>query len=101
MSWGAPEYLYMALVLNQTELPEEALFMIRYQRCTAITKPGGAYRHLMSDSDKALLPLLAAFQSLVAYRRVQLPPEALKGQQLIDYYNQLIASYLGEEKLFW
>lgn len=29
MSWGAPEYLYMMLVLNQTALPEEALFMIR------------------------------------------------------------------------
>lgn len=30
MSWGAAEYLYMLLVLNQTQLPEEALFMIRY-----------------------------------------------------------------------
>jgi hypothetical protein len=29
MSWGAAEYLYMLLVLNQTQLPEEALFMIR------------------------------------------------------------------------
>jgi inositol oxygenase len=30
MSWGAAEYLYMLLVLNQTALPEEALFMIRW-----------------------------------------------------------------------
>ncbi|WIA31775.1 hypothetical protein OEZ86_002647 [Tetradesmus obliquus] len=101
MSWGAPEYLYMALVLNQTQLPEEALFMLRYQRCAAITKPGGAYRHLMSEADKALLPLLAAFQSLTAYRRVVLPPEALQGERLVQYYDELIARYLGEEKLFW
>lgn len=31
MSWGAAEYLYMLLVLNQTALPEEALFMIRWE----------------------------------------------------------------------
>lgn len=29
MSWGAAEYLYMLLVLNQTQLPEEALSMLR------------------------------------------------------------------------
>lgn len=29
MSWGGPEYLYMALVLNQTGLPEQALSLIR------------------------------------------------------------------------
>lgn len=26
---GAPEYLYMVLVLNEVQLPEEALFIIR------------------------------------------------------------------------
>ncbi len=29
MSWGASEYLYIVLVLNQVQLPDEALFMIR------------------------------------------------------------------------
>lgn len=91
----------MLLVLNQTDLPEEALFMIRYQRCLALTRPGGAYRQLMSESDKNMLPLLAAFQGLVAFRRVQLPPEALKGEELVAFYDKLIAQYLGEAKLFW
>lgn len=36
MSWGAAEYLYMLLVLNQTQLPEEALFMIRSVCCSAL-----------------------------------------------------------------
>jgi hypothetical protein len=55
----------------------------------------------MRDADRALLPLLAAFQSLITYKRVQLPPEALKGEELIAYYDRLIGAYLGEEKLFW
>ena len=32
MSWSAPEYLYMVLLLNQTNLPAEALFLVRYQK---------------------------------------------------------------------
>jgi len=30
MSWGAPEYLYLVMVLNQVALPEEALFILRW-----------------------------------------------------------------------
>lgn len=73
----------------------------RYQRCFALTRPGGAYRQLMTAEDKQLLPTLAAFQSLLQYKRVQLPPNALQGQQLYDYYTGLINTYLGEEALFW
>ena len=29
MSWSAPEYLYLVMVLNQVQLPEDALFVIR------------------------------------------------------------------------
>ena len=32
MSWSAAEYLYMLLLMNQTLLPPEALFIIRYQK---------------------------------------------------------------------
>jgi len=42
----------------------------------------------MSEADRALLPLLAAFQNLITYKRVKLPPEALKGELLIEYYGQ-------------
>lgn len=91
----------MMLVLNQTELPEEALFIIRYQRCLALTRPGGAYRQLMSDMDKSLMTLLADFQHLIVYKRVQLPPEALTGEQLKAHYDNLITKYLGEDKLYW
>lgn len=101
MSWGAPEYLYLVMVLNQVALPEEALFVLRYQKFYSLTRPGGAYRSLLSPDDAASLPLLSAFQRLSVYKRVELPPEALTGQALYDYYDRLIAKYIGHDRLFW
>lgn len=77
------------------------LLLRRYQRCYALTRPGGAYRQLMTAEDRQLLPTLAAFQGILQYRRMQLPAGALQGQQLYDYYNGLVNTYLGEEALFW
>ncbi len=73
----------------------------RYQRCYALTRPGGAYRQLMTAEDKQLLPTLAHFQNILQYKRMPLPANALQGQQLYDYYSGLINMYLGEEALFW
>lgn len=55
----------------------------------------------MTSDDRQLLSTLAAFQHITQYKRVQLPPGALQGQQLYDYYSGLINSYMGEEALFW
>ncbi|GBF97144.1 inositol oxygenase-like [Raphidocelis subcapitata] len=101
MSWGAPEYLYLVMVLNQVALPEEALFVLRYQKFYSLTRPGGAYGELLSPEDGAAVPLLAAFQRLAVYRRVELPDAALRGRELYDYYDGLIAKYVGHDKLFW
>lgn len=73
----------------------------RYQKFYSLTRPGGAYRNLLSPGDAALVPLLSAFQRLSVYRRVELPPEALTGRALYDYYDRLIAKYIGAERLFW
>ncbi|KIZ04828.1 myo-inositol oxygenase [Monoraphidium neglectum] len=101
MSWGAPEYLYLVLVLNQVALPEEALFILRYQKFYSLTRPGGAYKQLLSPEDSSMIPLLSAFQRLAVYRRVKLPPQALRGQALYDYYDALVAKYIGRERLYW
>ncbi|KAI8477103.1 MAG: hypothetical protein J3K34DRAFT_364713, partial [Monoraphidium minutum] len=101
MSWGAPEYLYLVMVLNQVALPEEALFILRYQKFYSLTRPGNAYRQLLSPGDAELVPLLSAFQRLSVYRRVQLPPEALTGRALYDYYDGLISKYIGRDRLYW
>lgn len=101
MSWGAPEYLYLVMVLNQVALPEEALFILRYQKFYSLTRPGGAYRSLLSPDDEASLPLLSAFQRLAVYKRVEMPPEALTGRALTDHYDGLIAKYIGRDRLYF
>jgi hypothetical protein len=55
----------------------------------------------MAPEDRALLPTLATFQSILAYKRMGLPAGALQGQALYDHYDGLINAYLGEEALFW
>lgn len=101
MSWGAPEYLYLVMVLNQVALPEEALFILRYQKFYSLTRGGGAYRSLLSPDDEASLPLLSAFQRLAVYKRVEMPPEALTGRALTDHYDGLIAKYIGRDRLYF
>lgn len=106
LSWGAPEYLYMVLVLNRCPLPEDALFVLRMQRCYALTapcpRPGDAYRELLSEEDAARLPLLLRFQQLAVHRRVDLPEGlALDGEELRRHYDGLIERYLGPERLLW
>lgn len=72
-----------------------------YQKFYSLTRPGGAYRSLLSPSDEAVLPLLSAFQRLSVYKRVELPDTALRGQALHDHYDALITKYFGSERLFW
>lgn len=55
----------------------------------------------MTPEDVALLPLLADFQALLTYRRVPLPPGALRGAERAAHYDALIRTYLGEERLYW
>lgn len=76
---------------------------LRHQRFYSLTSSAGAYRQLLSTSDEAVLPLLASFQQLSAYRRVMLPPDqALGPQEFRDYYQALIDKYIGKDrKLSW
>jgi inositol oxygenase len=120
MSWGAPEYLYLVLELNRVPLPAEAMFIIRNHKFAALTRrapgggggggaPGGGscYLPLCSDEDRALLPLLASFQELAAWRPAGRPPmwppgfTPLAGEALMAHYRGLVAQYVGPGKLQW
>jgi inositol oxygenase len=102
MSWSAAEYLYLLLLLNNTSLPNEALFIIRYQKFYSLTKPNSqAYHHLLSKEDKKLLPLLSSFQSLSSYVRLPLLEGAMSPGAQQSYYNSLLDKYLGQSKLSW
>lgn len=103
MSWSAAEMLYLTLLLNDTALPPEALFLIRHQKFYSITRPGGSpYQQLLSDEDRSMLPLLASFQKLAAYRRVTLPAEsALQAQAQLSHIDFLMQKYMVHKQLAW
>ncbi|EIE21644.1 DUF706-domain-containing protein [Coccomyxa subellipsoidea C-169] len=100
MSWSASEYLYMVLLLNKTNLPAEALFLIRHQRFHSLNRPGAPYDELLSGSDRLMVPWLARFKELSAYKRKPPPPGGrLTGDAFRAYYSGLIAKYIPQGTL--
>lgn len=55
------EYLYRILTHNKSQLPEEALYMIRYHSFYP-WHTHGAYQHLCNDKDKEMLPWVQRFK---------------------------------------
>jgi len=81
MSWGHDEYMYRVLKHNNTTLPEEALYMIRYENIQTqhmtvklISLPfdrfhsfypwhsGKDYNHLCDNKDMEMLPWIKEFK---------------------------------------
>ena len=91
------------LVLNRTKLPAEALFLIRHQRFFALNRPGAPYAELLCEGDRMMVPWLARFRELSAYKRA--PDQAqrgrLTGQAFREYYNGLIRKYIPSGTLRW
>lgn len=100
MSWSGAEYLYMVLAMNRTQLPPEALFLLRYQKFGALLRPGQPYGELLSPFDRSMLPTLAKFRELSMYRRREVPG-ALEGEALKAHYDMLLAKYIPQGKLRW
>lgn len=90
MSWGHDEYMYRVLVANNTRLPEEALYLIRFHSFYPWHKEG-AYDHLCDDYDRAMLPLVKRFQACDLYSKVD---ETFKKDDLKAHYQQLIEKYI-------
>ncbi|GIL87510.1 hypothetical protein Vretimale_1606 [Volvox reticuliferus] len=102
MSWSAQEYLYLVLMLNRVLLPQDGLWILRHAKFLSLTRPHSCYLPLCSGDDLRRLPLLRSFQSMVAYRRVELPEGfALTGEARTAYYTELIARYIGDGPLHW
>jgi hypothetical protein len=100
MSWSGAEYLYMVLALNKTNLPPEALFMIRFQKFRALVKPGHPYHDLLSESDVQLLPKLKTFMDSIEYKRQDIS-NSLSEDELKNYCNSLIEKYIPRGTLRW
>lgn len=67
MSWGHDEYLYQVLKHNNTTLPEEALYMIRYHSFYP-WHTGGDYTHLTTEHDEEMKKHVKQFRYNIIYQ---------------------------------
>ncbi|KAK7046336.1 inositol oxygenase [Favolaschia claudopus] len=91
LSWGHDEYLYHILK-EQSSLPDEALWMIRYHSFYPWHREG-AYSHLTNASDERALAAVRAFNPYDLYSKSDdsVDPAALR-----PYYEVLIKKYFNE-----
>ena len=88
-SWGHDEYLYQVV---KDQLPREGLAVIRYHSFYPWHQ-AGAYRHLMDEQDRAMLPWVQSFQAFDLYSKGHLPPDL---KQLGPYYHDLVDEFFPQ-----
>ena len=94
MSFGHDEYLYQVLKRNHHQLPDEALYIIRYHSFYSWHSPRNGprgYEELASEKDWSLLPLLKAFQKSDLYSKKGNIPNR---DELREYYYGLIRKFI-------
>jgi inositol oxygenase len=93
MSWGHDAYIGR---LVRDYMPEEALYMLRYHSFYAWHQQG-AYSHLLSKHDEAMLPWVQKFNPYDLYSKSAAKPNA---GDLKPYYEDLIAEFFPD-KIAW
>lgn len=96
LSWGHDEYLYH-VIKDQSELPAEALAMIRYHSFYPWHREG-AYRDLMCESDWDMLKAVQAFNPYDLYSKSDEVPSV---EELKPYYMGLIEEFFPQGELLW
>lgn len=96
MTWGHDEYLYQ-VVKDQSTLPEQAKFMIRYHSFYALHKEG-EYQYLLNSQDKKYLHWLNKFNQYDLYSKSAKP---INVAEVKPYYEKLINKYFPEKKIRW
>lgn len=97
-AWGHDEYMYRMLVANTTNLPQEALDMIRYHSAYP-WHDRGAYKHLMGPGDVDRVKWVRLFNKFDLYTKDE--GNALNVNELLPYYRQLCNKYGLGGKLKW
>jgi inositol oxygenase len=90
MSWGHDEYLYQVV---KKYLPPEACYIIRYHSFYP-AHLHEAYKYLMNDQDKQMLPWLELFRSYDLYSKTE---EKLNLDALMPYYEDLVSEFFPSE----
>ena len=93
MSWGHDAYIAHVV---KDYMPEESLYMLRYHSFYAWHQRG-AYQHLVSPQDEAMLPWVLKFNPYDLYSKGLAKPNL---QELKPYYEDLIAEFFPD-KIDW
>ena len=97
MSWGHDEYLYRVLQHNGHNLPDEALYMIRFHSFYP-WHTSGAYNYLCTNKDLEMLPWIREFNKFDLYTK---RPDMLEVDELVPYYTKLVDKYVPGKIKFW
>ncbi|HVC96058.1 MAG TPA: inositol oxygenase family protein [Pirellulales bacterium] len=96
MTWGHDEYLYHVVSQAGCNLPEPALYMIRYHSFYPWHREA-EYGHLLDERDRRMLPWVRKFNPYDLYSK---SPQRPDWERLAGYYTDLIDRYLPG-KLRW
>ncbi|RMZ91419.1 hypothetical protein DV736_g1333, partial [Chaetothyriales sp. CBS 134916] len=96
LSWGHDEYLYH-VIKDQSDLPDEALAMIRYHSFYPWHKEG-AYRWMMNEKDEEMLKAVKAFNPYDLYSKSDDKPDT---DELKAYYLELIDEFFPKKVIRW
>jgi len=98
-SWGHDEYLAKILELNNTNLPKEAIYIIRYHSFYSWHSPSTnirGYTNIASEKDWFMLPLLKCFQKSDLYSKSNIIPSM---EYIKQNYNYLFDIYIPNKDL--
>lgn len=90
MSWGHDEYLYHVVTQAGCQLPEPALYMIRYHSFYPWHREG-EYEQLLDERDRRMLPWVQKFNPYDLYSK---SPQRPDWDKLAPYYSALVEKYL-------
>ncbi|KAH9224116.1 inositol oxygenase [Leptodontidium sp. 2 PMI_412] len=96
ISWGHDEYLYQVFK-DQSNLPDEALAMIRYHSFYPWHQQG-AYTYLMNEKDHKMLKAVTEFNPYDLYSKSDEVPSV---EELKPYYLELIDEFFPKKILKW
>ena len=100
MTFSHDYYLHEVLFKSCTNLPNEALYIVRYHSFYAWHTPRNGirgYTNLASERDWKNLPLLKLFQTADLYSKTDTLPNI---KNLEPYYNNLICKYIADVLYF-
>ncbi|KAH7301091.1 hypothetical protein KP509_23G011900 [Ceratopteris richardii] len=93
MSWGHDEYMYQVMKFNNSTLPPQALFAIRYHSFYALHQ-AGAYARFMNDLDREMMPWLLILNKHDLYSKSKV---LIDVEEVKPYYLSLIDKYFPKE----